>query len=47
MLKKTVALFEELDAFIWNRILCNIIKVFTVTFDPFNVSFFNKSVIFV
>ncbi len=30
-------------AFIWNRNLCNIINVFTVTFDQFNASLMNKS----
>ncbi len=31
-------------SFIWNRIFCNIIHVFTVTFDQVNVSLMNKSI---
>ncbi len=36
--------FDHYTAFIWNRNLCNIINVFTVTFDQLNVSLLNKSI---
>jgi len=31
-------------AFIKNRVICNIINVFTVTFDQFNMSLMDKSI---
>jgi len=36
----------ERAAFILNRIFCNVINVFTVTFDQFNASLINKSIDF-
>ncbi len=32
--------------FIWNDIFCNIINVFTVTFEQFNASLLNNSINF-
>jgi len=41
-----IKIFDEYEvqktAFIWNNIFCNILNIFTVTFDQFNTSLMNK-----
>ncbi len=34
----------KIIAYVWNRIFCNIINVFTVTFDQLNLSLPKKSI---